>query len=49
MADLAIPISYTLRDWVSLYQRKIQTGMLTCHDDHAKAEQAGLGAAQYRT
>ena len=29
MADLDIHNSYTLRDWVSLYQRKIQTGLLT--------------------
>jgi transposase len=29
MADLDIHNSYTLRNWVSLYQRKIQTGLLT--------------------
>ena len=29
MADLEIHNSYTLRNWVSLYQRKIQTGLLT--------------------
>lgn len=29
MADLAIHNSYTLRNWVSLYQRKIRTGLLT--------------------
>jgi transposase len=29
MADLDIHNSYTLRNWVSLYQRKILTGLLT--------------------
>lgn len=29
MADLDIYNSYTLRNWVSLYQRKPQTGLLT--------------------
>lgn len=29
MADLDIHNSYTLRNWVSLYQRKIQTGLIT--------------------
>ena len=27
MADLDIPNSYTLRNWASLYQRKVQTGL----------------------
>ena len=27
MADLDIHNSYTLRNWVSLYQRKVQTGL----------------------
>jgi transposase len=27
MADLDIHLSYTLRNWVSLYQRKVQTGL----------------------
>jgi transposase len=29
MADLDIHNSYTLRNWVSLYQQKIQTGLIT--------------------
>ena len=27
MADLDIHNSYTLRNWVSFYQRKVQTGL----------------------
>jgi transposase len=49
MVDLAIHNSYTLRNWVSLYQRKIQTGLLTCHDALTKARDAGLEAAQGQT
>ncbi|AMJ67208.1 transposase [Hymenobacter sp. PAMC 26628] len=30
MADLDIHNSYTLRNWVSLYQRKLQTGLFVC-------------------
>ena len=29
MADLDIHNSYTLRNWVNLYQQKIQTGLIT--------------------
>lgn len=38
MADLAICNRYTLRNWVSLYQRRMQrSACFTCHNNYTKA------------
>jgi len=47
MADLDIHNSYTLRNWVSLYQQRIQTGLITL-PAMTKAQKQDLAALKQR-
>lgn len=47
MADLDIHNSYTLRNWVSLYQRKVQTG-LSVSPAMTRTQKRDLHALQQR-
>ena len=47
MADLDIHNSYTLRNWVSLYQRKLQTGLFVS-PAMTRTQKRGVQALQQR-